>query len=433
MEAEVYAYIAIIAVLIVCSAFFSMSETAFTSVNQVRLKTMAKDGDKKAERSLGILEDYDRFLTTILIGNNLVNIGASSLATTALTLMLMENVVKSSSTISLISTVVMTIIVLICGEITPKTMAKRNPERYTIMLCTVVYYVEKVFYPLSWIFTKLTNAVGRRVGETAPTMTEEELEVMIEEIEDDGVIDERESELIRSAIRFDDTKVGEIYVPRVDVVAFDSDSSVEELGRIFSSSGFSRIPVYTESIDNIVGVVYAKEYYSLRLEGREFSVRDITHEVRYFPETADLSSVLSEFQRSKTHMAVILDSYGGTMGIVTLEDILEELVGDIWDESDVIQQDVVPAGEGRYVVKGNANIFNVMEDLGVTDFDPGEYDDYSVAGYVFHRIGRTPMRGDIVDSGRVSMTVRTVKGRRVTDCVFEVAEPEAEGDQEGES
>ncbi len=420
MDTVVVAYIAIIAVLIVFSAFFSMSETAFTSANQVRLKRMAKDGDARAERTLSIMENYDKFLTTILIGNNLVNIGASSLATTAFALAF---VTMASSSVSLLSTVVMTIVVLICGEITPKTVAKRNPEKYAMRVCTAIHYVEKLFSPLSWLFTKFTGAIGRRMGPEAPTMTEDELEVMIDEIEDDGVIEESESRLIKSAIRFDDTPVGEAFVPRVDVVGIDETASVEELGRTFSSSGFSRLPVYRGSIDDIVGVVYAKEFYSSLFEGREFTISSLAKPVKYVPETMSIATVLSDFQKSKVHMAVVLDSYGGTMGIVTLEDILEELVGDIWDESDVVQQSIVPAGGNRYMVKGDANVFDAMEHMGA-EFDPGEYDDYSVSGYVFYRLGRTPMRGDVIETGRVKITVRTVKGRRATECLFEVSPQE---------
>ncbi len=412
MDTQIIAYIAIIAVLVVCSAFFSMSETAFTSANQVRLKKLAKEGNAKAERTLSIMEDYDKFLTTILIGNNLVNIGASSLATTMFALILVAGL---QGYVSIVSTVVMTLIILICGEITPKTMAKRNPEKYAMKVCGVIHAVEVVFSPLSWIFTKFTNAIGRRVGDSSSTMTEDELEVMIDEIEDDGIIEKSESELIKSAIRFDDTQVSEVYVPRVDVVGVDVNCTVEELGNLFGSSGYSRLPVYENSIDNIIGVVYAKEFYTNVFHEIKFTLRDIVKPVKYVPETMSIATILSDFQKSKVHMAVVLDSYGGTMGIVTLEDILEALVGDIWDESDVVQLDVVSLGDDRYSVKGDANIYDVMETIGGV-FDPGEYEDYSVGGYVFYRLGRSLQRGDTVSSGNVIIKVKTVKGRRAIEC-----------------
>lgn len=425
MDQSVFAYIAIIAVLTVFSAFFSMSETAFTSVNQVRLKKLSKDGDKKAERTLRILENYDKFLTTILIGNNLVNIGASSLATTMFTLIMVG---AASSSVSVTSTVVMTIVVLICGEITPKTIAKKNPEKCAMKVCTVIYYIEIVLSPLSWVFTRLTAAINKN-SEESPTMTEDELKVMIDEIEDDGVIEESEGKLIKSAIAFDDTQVGEIFVPRVDVVGVRSDSTVEEVGKKFSESGFSRLPVYRDSIDDIIGVIYAKEYYSDLFTKKPFGLADITRPVKFVPETMSIATVLNDFQKSKIHMAVVMDSYGGTMGIITLEDILEELVGDIWDESDTIQQDVVPAGEDRYIIKGDANIFDVMETIGV-DFDPEDYEDYSVTGYVMYKLGRYPLKGDRISTANTDITVRSVKGRRATECVFEVRRPQEESSEE---
>ena len=426
MEPITIAYIAIIAVLLVCSAFFSMSETAFTSANQVRLKKMAKDGDKRAEKTLRILEDYDKFLTTILIGNNLVNIGASSLATTTIAILLIW---MNDSTVSLVSTVVMTIIVLICGEITPKTLAKRNPEKYALKVCGVVSAVEKIFSPVSWLFTKFTNAIGNKVGASESTMTEDELEVMIDDIEEEGVLEESESKLIKSAIRFDDTQVGEVFVPRVDIVGIDAEATNEELRIKFNSTGYSRIPVYDGSIDNIIGVVYSKDFFSALFSTNDFTIRSIMKPMKYVPETMSIADILSDFQKSKVHMAVVLDSYGGTMGIVTLEDILEELVGDIWDESDDIQLDVTPAGENVYKVKGDANIFDVMEKLGV-EFDPGDYDDYSVTGYVFYRLDRSPLRGDTVDVGNVRIKVTAVKGRRATECEFEVLPQEEPSESE---
>lgn len=419
----IIAYIAIIALLLVCSAFFSMSETAFTSASQVRLKKLSKDGNKRAERALLILGNYDKFLTTILIGNNLVNIAATSIATIMFAMLLGE------ATGSLASTVIMTLVVLTFGEITPKTLAKRRPERIVLKIVGVVNAVETVFSPLSWLFGKLTGYIGRKTGGTdSSTMTEDELEVMIDEIEGDGVIEKTEGELIKSALRFDDTPVSEVYVPRMDIVGIDVGKTSDDLGRLISQSGFSRIPVYDGSIDNIVGVVYAKEFFTRRFNGESLSIRDLMKPVKYVPETMNIASIFSDFQKTKVHMAVVLDSYGGTMGIVTLEDILEELVGEIWDESDDIQQDLVQLPDGTWSVKGTANIFDIMEKLGV-EFDPGDYEDYSVTGYIFYRLNRAPQRGDVVEAGRVRMVVKTVKGRRAVECIFTVAPPQEEASE----
>ena len=408
-------YTVIIVFLIICSAFFSMSETAFTSVNQIRIKKMANDGDKKAARTLRILSDYDKFLTTILVGNNLVNIAGTSLAT------MVFSVLLGAETGALASTVVMTIAILICGEITPKSIAKRRPEAVCMRVCSLIHGLEVAFTPVTWLFTKLTNFINRKAGD-ADTMTEDELEVMIDEIESDGVIDKAESELIKSAMRFDDVQASEVYIPRMDIVAVDVNSSIDELGNRFATSGYSRIPVYENSIDNIIGVAYAKEYYTDRLMNDEFSIRSIVKPVKYVPETMSIATILKDFQKSKIHMAVVLDSYGGTMGIVTLEDLLEELVGEIWDESDEIQQDIITVDDDHLNVKGVANIYDVMETLGLK-FDPEEYEDYSVTGYITYKLERVPNRGDCIELDNAKITVNTVKGRRVIDCVVEKKEP----------
>lgn len=421
------AYIVIIALLVACSAFFSMSETAFTSASQVRLKKMAKDGDRKAEKAVRILEDYDRFLTTILIGNNLVNIGATSIATVMFAVMLGQELG------SVTSTVVMTLVVLVCGEITPKTLAKRRPEKYVLKIVGVVHAIEVIFTPLSWVFGKLTKFVGDHLsGEEPAAMTEDELEVMIDEIEGDGIIEKTEGELIKSAIRFDDTAASEVYVPRVDVVAVDVSSTVDEVGKVISDTGFSRIPVYDGSIDNIVGVVYAKEFYSRIFNEETFTLKEITRSVKYVPETMSIAAIFNDFQKTKVHIAVVLDSYGGTMGIITLEDILEELVGEIWDESDDIQQDITSLPDGTWLVKGIANIYDVAEKIGF-EFEPGEYEDYSVMGYVFYRLNRAPLRGDTVSCGMVDITVKTVKGRRAMECLFAMNPDYQDDSLDGES
>jgi len=402
-------YIAAIALLIVCSSFFSMTETAFTSANEIRLKKLANEGNAKAAKTLHILENYDKFLTTTLIGNNLVNIAGTSIATLLFALFL------GAETGAVASTVVMTLLVLMFGEIIPKSYAKRYPEKVCMKTCGAVYAIEVALTPLSWIFSHLT----RRLSDGAPeeTLTEDELEVMIDEVQSEGVIEQEEGELVKSALRFDDIQASEIYVPRMDVVGVDVEMSNKDLGMLISSSQFSRYPVYEKSIDNIIGVIYAKEFYSDTLMGVKFTIRDIMKPVKYVPETMSIAKIMKDFQRSKIHMAVVLDSYGGTMGIITMEDILEELVGEIWDESDEVQHEIVKIDDDTYLAKGVANIFD-LTDMMCISFDPGDYEDYSVNGYIFYRLGRGPARGDVVDMEEATITVRTVKGRRVTEAVF---------------
>lgn len=408
-------YAVAIVILIGCSAFFSMSETAFTSVNQIRLKKMANEGDAKAARSLRILEDYDKFLTTILVGNNIVNIAATSLAT------LVFSVLLGAETGALASTVIMTLAILTFGEITPKCIAKSRPERTCMRICGVIHVLEIVLSPISWFFSRITKFVSRNNRES-DVMTEDELEVIIDEIESDGVIDKDESELIKSAMRFDDVQASEVYLPRMDIVAIDVSATTEELGNLIASSGYSRIPVYENSIDNIIGVAYAKEFYNNSFMDVPFEIKDIVRPVKYVPESMSIATILKDFQKSKIHMAVVLDSYGGTMGIVTMEDLLEELVGDIWDESDEVQQDIMRVSDDRINVKGVANIYDVMETLDLR-FDPEEYEDYSVTGYITYKLGRAPARGDVVEMPGATVTVRSVKGRRVMECQFLKTEP----------
>ncbi|MBP5686144.1 MAG: HlyC/CorC family transporter [Candidatus Methanomethylophilaceae archaeon] len=406
MEPIVIGYIIAIILLICLSAFFSMSETAFTSVSEIKLKKMANEGDKKAERAITIIENYDRFLTTVLIGNNLVNIAATSIATTMFAILL------GAETGALTSTVVMTLCLLTFSEITPKSLAKKYPEKICISICTVVHWLIVLFTPLSWFFTKIANLIGSDDG---PSITENELEVMIDEIQSEGVLEKSESELIKNAIRLDDIHVSEVYVHRVDIVAIDIDEDIEQLGKLFVSSGFSRVPVYDDTIDNIIGVVYSKTYFTNKALGVKFSIHDILMPVKYIPETVTVADALSELQKSKIHMAVVLDSYGGTKGIVTMEDLIEELVGEIWDESDAVQQDVSASTGGCYIVKGMANLDDVMEKVGIF-IDREGYDDPSLSGFIMHKLQRAPTKGDVVELDNATITVNSVKGHRVIDC-----------------
>ncbi|MBR4202178.1 MAG: HlyC/CorC family transporter [Candidatus Methanomethylophilaceae archaeon] len=411
-------YIVAIILLMISSAFFSMSETAFTSASEIKLKKLANEGNRNAEKAIRIIEGYDKFLTTILIGNNLVNIAASSLATTVFAILL------GAETGAVASTVVMTLALLVFSEITPKALAKKQPERICLGVCTVVHWIMIIFSPLSWLFTKLMKLIGSDEG---PTLTEDELEVMIDEIQSDGILEKRESELIKNAMRLDDIQVAEVYVHRTDIVAIDVDESVDDLGNLFVSSGYSRIPVYDDTIDNIIGVVYSKTYFTNTKLGVAFKIHDILMPVKYIPETVSVADALSEMQKSKMHMAVVLDSYGGTKGIITMEDLLEELVGDIWDESDAVQQDVRASTGGCYIVKGMANFDDVMDKVGIF-IDRDGYEDTNFSGFIMHKLQRAPTKGDVVELDNATITVTNVKGHRVIDCSLEVKnEPIEEG------
>ena len=413
-------YACIILVLVVCSAFFSLTETAFTGANRVRLKKMANDGDAKAARALTMLEDYDKFLTSNLIGVNIVNIASSTVAT-----VMFVGIFADLG--SLVNIVVMTLVSLTFCEIIPKSVAKKSPEKWCVKTCSVFAGFMKVVSPVAWLFTKLTKAIGE---EEDATMSDEELEVLIDECEDGGVLKDTESELIKSAIRFDDVLVGELCIPRMDVTAVPRDATAGQLADLISDSGFSRIPVYNGTIDDIVGVVYAKEYFARDHKGESCTVQDLVRPVKYVPESMKASELLNDFQRTKVHMAVVLDSYGGTIGIVTLEDVLEALVGEIWDESDEVQEDIVSNVDGSLTVKGSASVYDVMDALG-RDFSLGGYSEQTVTGFVMYRTGRSPVVGDEVSSDGVTMTVVSVDGHRVREC--RVIDHRAPPDEQAES
>ena len=359
--------VAALAVLVLFSAMFSATETAFTSLNRIKLRKLAEEGDRRAAKANRLLDNYEKLLTTILVGNNLVNITASSLSTVLFTRLVGAEVG------AIYATVIMLIVILACGEITPKCMAKARPEGFALRITPVISAISTVLTPLTWIFEKISQTVTDRVvrknGEV-PTLTEDELVLMVDEIREEGTLEEEESQLIKSAIRFDDKTVDSILTPRVDVTAIEKGSTMEETRNVFLQSGFSRLPVYDGTIDKIIGVVYSKDFFARYfLVGRDESIRPIVRRVRFIPESTTLAKALDEIQRSTVQMLVVVDDYGGTVGIVALEDILEELVGEIWDESDEIQHDIVSDADGGFTVIGDADISDLMEEiLEQTDF-----------------------------------------------------------------
>lgn len=417
--------VVIIFLLLLLSIYFSMSEMTFSSVNTIRLKKLDADGIKNANKALKLTRDFDKLLTTVLVGNTVVNIAASA----ACTVLFAEQLVPGNPGLgAVLATVVLTMIILTFGEVIPKTIVKRNAERYALKLVNSLSVVVLVFYPITWFFIKLSSLFKKGDRDNALTLTEDELVVMIDEIEEEGTLEKTESDLIKSAIIFDDTTLSEIYIPRVDIVAVNKDINMDELKDIFTHTGFSRIPIYDGNIDRIIGVVNAKDFYRRVVINDNFNLIDIIRQVKFFQESTSIAEVLSMLQKTKVHMAVVMDSFGGTLGMVTLEDILEELVGEIWDESDDIKLSVVREADGSYTVLGDANIYDVMDDLELK-FDPEEYLDYNVSGYIHYMTGNIPHRGDVVDIDSVTITVKTIKGRRVKEARFDIKEVTEETDQ----
>ena len=330
-------------IMIAMSAYFSATETAFTSINRIRLKNKADNGNKRAAKTLELAEDYDKLLSTILIGNNIVNITATTVATVLCTRLFHEYGPT-------ISTVALTIIILIFGEISPKSLAKESPEAVAMAVTPLLTLFTVILSPINFLFglwKKLLSMVFHSEGDDG--ITEEELVGMVDQAETEGGLDEHESDLIRAAIEFNDLEVSEILTPRVDLIAVEENDSMEKAASLFVESGYSRLPVYSETIDNIIGVIHEKDFNAARYRG-ETMLSDLKAPVTYTTVTTKISELLRVLQTRKAHMAVVVDEYGGTVGIVTLEDILEELVGEIWDEHDEVIETFRRQEDGSYII-----------------------------------------------------------------------------------
>lgn len=405
-------------ILVTLSAFFSASETAFSSLNPIRLKSRADAGDARALRVLRIAEQYDSLLSTILIGNNIVNIGASSLATVFFA-NLLGNVYGPP-----VSTVILTVVILIFGEISPKSMAKEMPETFAFAFAPILQILIVVFRPLNAAFGAWKKLLRKFFhSEENDAITEGELVTMVSEAEKDGSLTDQEGELIRSAIEFDDVEVQDVLTPRVDVVAVPDDIGAIELGEIFSETGYSRLPVYHDTIDNVIGVLHEKDYFTALRSG-VFDLDKLVAPVTYTTESTQISHLLCTLRDNKQHLAIVVDEYGGTSGIITLEDILEELVGEIWDEHDDAVVQVRSQSDGTFLVSGDASIEDVEEDLSIGE--PEENDSVTVSGLVQEKLGRLPKAGDSFQWGNYDGIVTRAAQRRVLEVRLSLRTPTTE-------
>ena len=415
---------AALVILVGFSAFFSASETAFSSLNQIRLKSRAEDGDSSAARVLAMAEQYDKLLSTILIGNNIVNIAAASIGTILFTQML------GAERGATVSTIVLTIIVLIFGEVTPKSLAKEMPEKVATAVSPFLVLLMALMTPLTWLFTQWKKLLGHFVhsGE-ADTITEGELMTMVSEAENDGELTDRESELIRSAIEFDDVEVEEILTRRVDVVAVEDDIPLEELAQTFAESGYSRLPVYHGTIDNIIGVVHEKDFYIARLK-KATKIDDLVVPTLYTTGSTQISQLLRTLREQHHHLAVVVDEYGGTEGIITLEDILEELVGEIWDEHDEVTEDFRKQSDGSWLVSGSASVDDLYEELDLPEEE--DIDSNTVNGLVQEKTCHLPKVGDRFTLGEYDGVVTRTAKRRVTEVRLTPAAPAEDAEKDDE-
>ncbi len=415
--------IAIIA-LVILSGFFSSTETSFSCANRIKLRALASNGNKRADKVLTLAEkNYDKFLSTVLVGNNIVNLTAATLST----LFFAKVITSANVDSSLISTIAITVTVLIFGEITPKYIAKIYPEKLAMAFYPLIIPLYYLFYPFNFLFSGWKWLIGKifRIKEES-VVTEDEIMTVVEEAEEDGTLKKEETNLIRSVIEFDDLEVGDILVPRVNMVAVDVNSSMEDIKKIFVKEGYSRIPVYKNSVDTVIGTIHEKDFFNAYLKHAQ-NVNDILQNAFYTTEHIKISKLLRQFQKSKIHMAIVLDEYGGTLGLITLEDVLEELVGEIWDEHDEEITYFKKTGENTYIVDCNAPVNDAFEFFGLDKDEADKFDATTLSGFIIEYLGEMPRNGSKFDFENLSFeilkaTVKKVWQAKVT--VNPVAEEE---------
>lgn len=408
-----YQYILIV-ILIILSAFFSATETAYSSLNKIKLKNLASGGNKGnknaklATQALHVYSNYDKAITAILIGNNVVNIASASIATLICTALF-----KQSGAV--ISTVLMTIIVLIFGEVVPKAIAKQNAEIIALKVSPILSGLMTVLTPLTFLFSVLIKAVNKKFskGTSEPSVSEEELKIIIEEIEDEGVLEQHESELVQSALDFGDITVDEVLTPRVDIVAIEKNDNIDKIKDLFINEGYSRMPVYDKTMDHIIGVLGSKDFFvSLINHEGETKISDLMSETMFVPPKKRVDKLLKEMQIKKMHQAVVTDQYGGTLGIVTFEDLIEELVGDIWDETDEVEEDVTEIATNHYIISGDTSIDDFFEEF---EYDEDEYDgsNKTVSGWALEFFEKIPEVGESFKYKNIVVTAHDVQEQRI--------------------
>ena len=411
-------YYLILVIMIILSAFFSASETAFSSVNLIRLRQYAEDGRPGAKKALNVAERFDEVLLAILIGNNIVNLASASLATIVAT-----EVLHLGASGAPIATAVMTILIIIFGEILPKSYAKENSESLALAIGTIYYYMIIIMKPLIKIFMVLKDFVAKlyRKKDDEPSVTEDELNVIIDTMEEEGVLQQDEVEMLQSVLDLSETFVKDIMTPRVDVIAVDVHDSTEHIKNVFLEEKYSRIPVYDESRDNIVGILYERDLFSAIIERgstEDIVIADIMRDPMYVSYTMRVSDLLTRLQLEKQHLAIVADEYGGTAGLVTMEDVLEEVVGEIYDEHDEEEQFFTKKSDTLYEVKADIELDELFDIMGI-DLDIPE-DDYSLGSWMYSKIEDIPDIGDMYQYHNLVFTIIEVEDRRIKRVKIEV-------------
>lgn len=381
-----------LALLLICSAFFSASETAFSTVNIMRLKGYVEEKRKGAKKALWIAEHYDRTLTTLLVGNNVVNIAASTIAAT-----LFINLIIDQTVANVVSTAVMTIVVLIFGEILPKSIAKEKAETTVLRFAGILFLLMKILYPVVIIFIGLKKLMFKNIKNEQPTVTESELESIIDTMEEEGVIDAEDADLIQGVLDIDERTIYDIMTPRVDIIGIDVESNIEEMKNLFFKHKFSRMPVYKEDKDHIIGILSERDFYTALLKGEKIKIESLVKEPLYVSKTMKVNDLIRLMQKEKKHFAIVSDEYGGTSGIVTMEDALEEIVGEIYDEHDdtVIVEDIVKIDDNTYEVSAEVIVDDLFDTLELGRTPDSSYT--NVGGFLYSLAEDVPEEGEVLD------------------------------------
>ena len=410
--------LAIMLFCIIMSAYFSATETAFSTFNRAKLKPLAERGNKKASKVLKLAENYDKLISTILIGNNIVNIALASLGT-----LVFVNLIGDAG--ATVSTVVITVLVLIFGEISPKSIAKDCPEKFAMFAAPLIGFLVKVFTPLNFIFSQWKKLLAKMFRiQSDSKMSQEELLTIVEEASQDGGIDSGEGDLLRNAIEFTELRAEDILTHRVDLEGVSVEATKEEIAAAFTETKYSRLLVYKENMDSIVGVIHQKDLYSGTGLTKK-PLKDIIAPAIYIHQFEKISDILKTLQREKSHVAVVVDEYGGTLGIVTMEDILEELVGDIWDEHDEVEEDFRQLSENTYRVDCNVT----MDDFCAFFDIHAEYESVSLSGWIMEQLERVPEKGDRLQIENLDITVNEIGSHRAESVIVKVNGKKTDDDE----
>lgn len=416
-------------VCLICSGFFSATETAFTSFNKIRMKNTAQDGNKKASLVLKLEEKYEKLITGILIGNNIVNIALSSIATLYF-IELFTGVVSNSSSIgSTVSTAAVTIAVLLFGEIAPKVIARQNPDKTAMNFAPIINAIMVILTPFTFVFgawSALMVKIFRSKEQN--TMTEEELITIVDEAEEGGALESAEGDLIRSAIEFSDVSAGDILTPRVDICAISRDATVEEIAKTFIENAYSRLPVYGEDIDDIVGVLHEKDFF-LAYHNNNKTVTKYIQKPVHVSEHIKIDDLLKTLKAKKCHMAIVVDEFGGTMGIVTMEDIIEELIGDVFDEHDEVTNDYKELPDGSFIVKCSADLDDFLAKFEIS-VDDEEDLPQTVNGFIMKELGTFPQVGDSFNYQTLKIDIKKISSKRVEEIQVSVIKNEEQTEEE---